>query len=197
MPTPPTRVILSVPFEEKDQAKALGARWDPQQKHWWISSKVDTIPFARWLQLVDRQEPLYRDLSALDPDELEEYESAGLVEVFFVPWTCWKCKQKTLAFHGAVGRSICVTHLLYQATVIEELDKLRKGFGLDPFGCVKPRFSRTVGASYASQGCRNCDALIGENPLWEYFSEFFSTTDLRTYPYRGSLNWSLFRGARD
>jgi hypothetical protein len=141
------------------------------------------------LQSPDLQESLYRDLPVLDPNELEEYRSIGSIEVFFVPWTCWRCNQKTLAFHGAADRSISVTHLFYQATVIKELDKIREAFGLEPFGCVKPRFSPTVGESYVSQGYRHCDALIGENPLWEDFNEFFNTVDLRTYPYCRSLSW--------
>jgi len=44
-----TRLILPVPFAQKDQAKAFGARWDKEGKHWWILSTVDSVPFVRWL----------------------------------------------------------------------------------------------------------------------------------------------------
>src|SRR5690606_41126812 len=30
------RLYLEVPFEEKDEARAFGARWDPKKKLWWI-----------------------------------------------------------------------------------------------------------------------------------------------------------------
>jgi hypothetical protein len=44
------RVYLSVPFHEKDHAKALGARWDPARKMWWFNSAaLDRAPFSRWL----------------------------------------------------------------------------------------------------------------------------------------------------
>jgi hypothetical protein len=30
------KMFLSVPFERKDEAKGLGARWSPSDKRWWI-----------------------------------------------------------------------------------------------------------------------------------------------------------------
>jgi hypothetical protein len=43
------RRYLVVPFMEKDSAKALGARWDPNRRQWWISLHLPVKPFARWL----------------------------------------------------------------------------------------------------------------------------------------------------
>ena len=43
------RTNLSVPFAEKDEAKALGARWDPARKCWYVQDK-DLGPFERWLR---------------------------------------------------------------------------------------------------------------------------------------------------
>jgi ribonuclease HI len=42
-------VWLKVPFAEKDEAKALGARWSPVQKKWYVKEGADTEPFSRWL----------------------------------------------------------------------------------------------------------------------------------------------------
>lgn len=188
------RINLKVPYLQKDKAKALGARWDRDSKCWWIPFNIDPTPFAQWVPMQDEQ-LLYRDLLPLDPEEFESYGKRGSVEVVFVPWTCWKCEKETLAFHGAVDRAISITHLLYQPHVLEELDKIRKRMGLDPFGCIKPRFSRTLGSSYVSQGCRHCDALIGEHPLWEDFNEVFSTLDITRYRFRQLLNWSFLMAA--
>lgn len=30
------RIYLSVPYEEKDRVKSMGARWDPTKKKWWV-----------------------------------------------------------------------------------------------------------------------------------------------------------------
>ena len=43
------RINLSTPFAEKDQVKALGAKWDAQKKCWYITDVEDLTPFARWM----------------------------------------------------------------------------------------------------------------------------------------------------
>ena len=40
---------LDVPFKEKDDAKALGARWDVQARKWYIPEGSELTPFHRWL----------------------------------------------------------------------------------------------------------------------------------------------------
>ncbi len=37
------RIDLSVPFAQKEKAKAIGAKWDPAQRTWWIASDEPTI----------------------------------------------------------------------------------------------------------------------------------------------------------
>jgi len=41
------KVYLKVPFSDKDEAKALGARWDAINKMWWITSKEQS-KFSKW-----------------------------------------------------------------------------------------------------------------------------------------------------
>lgn len=43
------RINLVTPFAEKDQAKALGARWDSARKVWYIVDVADLAPFIRWI----------------------------------------------------------------------------------------------------------------------------------------------------
>ncbi|KDM68391.1 Ti-type conjugative transfer relaxase TraA [Acidiphilium sp. JA12-A1] len=57
------RRYLAVPFAEKDQAKALGARWDKDAGAWWIGVREDTAPFRQWLdpnRLQTEQDPKLR-----------------------------------------------------------------------------------------------------------------------------------------
>lgn len=42
-------IFLNVPFSEKDQAKALGARWDGSTKRWYVPEGKPTAPFQQWL----------------------------------------------------------------------------------------------------------------------------------------------------
>ncbi|MCK9395184.1 MAG: DUF5710 domain-containing protein [Methylobacter sp.] len=43
-----SKIYLNVPFAQKDEAKALGARWDAVQKKWFVPSDKDVALFARW-----------------------------------------------------------------------------------------------------------------------------------------------------
>ena len=43
------KTYLSVPFEEKDCAKNMGARWDPARKRWYVPDGVDLTPFLPWV----------------------------------------------------------------------------------------------------------------------------------------------------
>lgn len=40
--------ILEVPFAEKEEAKLLGAWWDPDIKKWFVPAGKNAAPFARW-----------------------------------------------------------------------------------------------------------------------------------------------------
>jgi len=42
-------IDLDVPYREKELAKALGARWDPRRKIWYVVDRDDLTPFAKWL----------------------------------------------------------------------------------------------------------------------------------------------------
>lgn len=44
-----TPVYLNVPYHEKEQAKALGARWDPSRQKWYVPPGVDGREFERWM----------------------------------------------------------------------------------------------------------------------------------------------------
>ncbi|MFB9242552.1 hypothetical protein IV454_05320 [Massilia antarctica] len=42
-------IMLKVPYAEKDEAKALGARWNKDSKLWYVPDGVDAAPFQRWV----------------------------------------------------------------------------------------------------------------------------------------------------
>lgn len=47
--TPVQKIAINVPFKEKDEAKALGARWDANGKTWYYTNPADADKFAKWL----------------------------------------------------------------------------------------------------------------------------------------------------
>lgn len=57
------RLYLEVPIEQKDAAKGLGARWDPDKKHWWIHSEKYRGDIAKFpLAFKERTYPTVDDL---------------------------------------------------------------------------------------------------------------------------------------
>ena len=42
--------LITVPYKEKEEAKALGAKWDRKEQSWYVPQNVDPAPFAKWAQ---------------------------------------------------------------------------------------------------------------------------------------------------
>jgi putative DNA primase/helicase len=50
------RIYLAVPYDERNEAKALGARWDAVKKAWYIGTEADPAKTAKW-ELRHQPEP--------------------------------------------------------------------------------------------------------------------------------------------
>ncbi|OEZ97395.1 zincin-like metallopeptidase domain-containing protein [Duganella phyllosphaerae] len=50
------RMLIDVPYKQKDEAKALGAKWDRQEQSWFVPGGLDPAPFARWAPQ-EREQP--------------------------------------------------------------------------------------------------------------------------------------------
>ncbi|XDZ71159.1 DUF5710 domain-containing protein [Alphaproteobacteria bacterium LSUCC0744] len=46
---PVSGTYLNCPFNDKDECKSLGGKWDPNMKKWFVPYGVDTTPFKKWL----------------------------------------------------------------------------------------------------------------------------------------------------
>jgi hypothetical protein len=69
------RLWLDVPFADKDEAKMMGARWDPKARSWYAPS-AHNQDLARWMPLPD-----------LLPGEDRNFGSGLFVDL--VPSSCW------------------------------------------------------------------------------------------------------------
>ena len=43
------KIYINVPFKEKNEAKGLGAKWDKENKSWFITKDQDLSKFSKWL----------------------------------------------------------------------------------------------------------------------------------------------------
>ncbi len=66
------RIYLDVPFAQKDQAKALGAKWDRTEKSWYALADVSLEPFQQWM------EP--KQALHIEPIQSPEAEFAGVMK---------------------------------------------------------------------------------------------------------------------
>jgi hypothetical protein len=76
-----TRIWLAVPYSDKDAAKALGARWDPNARSWYVTDPQSPA-LARWARA--NRDPL--------PDPLPEEDrtfGGSTLFVDLVPRTGW------------------------------------------------------------------------------------------------------------
>ena len=93
------RTELDVPFSHKEEAKALGAKWDRTKKIWYVPSGVNPEPFAEWLPGVDRSDP-----------------SAPYIYLVLGKRECWKCHKETsvaafgIPYRTDNDKSIAIAH---------------------------------------------------------------------------------------
>ena len=162
------RVYLEVPYEKKDEAKAAGARWDKDQKAWFIPPGSDAIAYLRFL-------PHWLAALTTSPRPVPE--------LVLVPIECWSC--------GAAGSFVALllrfpatprdpaafgwldpeTAYVTGGTLAQPIVEAALTSTTVPVATFKTRFSRTLKRSYMSQGCPACDALWGEVPLQHAMSE--------------------------
>lgn len=49
------KVLLDVPYKQKEEAKARGARWDRREQSWYVPNGVDPAPLAKWARETPQQ----------------------------------------------------------------------------------------------------------------------------------------------
>ena len=184
------RTELDVPFSHKDEAKALGAKWDRAKKIWYVPEGVNPEPFAQWLPGVDRSDP-----------------GAPYIYLVLGKRECWKChEQTTVAAFGipyrvaegsgsnaapfdvpAIDNAGHVAIDTTQANAVaivpalgcvpgEIRDYLHKRCGYKPVG------ARASKAPSLGNTCTSCDALQGSRYLFEEPSSPFALTAINKLP---------------
>lgn len=80
----PADTKLNVPYAEKDQAKALGARWDSERRTWYVPAGIPPSTFAKWLpKPPEPSKPTYPTLDPFAEDRTKAFETGRVV--FRVP----------------------------------------------------------------------------------------------------------------
>ena len=51
-------IFLNCPFNEKDECKALGGKWDSERKKWYVPDGIDASSFQKWIESDKKEEIL-------------------------------------------------------------------------------------------------------------------------------------------
>lgn len=168
-----TRMDLNVPYAEKDEAKALGARWDPQKKTWYIPEGVEIGMLKKWLP-----PPVHAGLEHKPEFRIRSpfyYIAESLSH-------CWKCSARSPVFsfilpeeheefrffededfkvsydmgewqtHGYRGTVSNVRDMSTQVT--SQIRRFTQDFKL--------AYSRAAGTGYFMNHCQHCTAKLGD-----------------------------------
>ena len=74
-------LYLNVPYSKKEEAKKLGAKWNPEKKKWYYNGNPENyIKFAKWLFNIEKQ----AGITIL----------MDLIYIVEAKRICWKCKKK-------------------------------------------------------------------------------------------------------
>lgn len=149
------RLNLTVPYAEKDAAKALGARWDAVHKVWYATDRAHYTDFRQWL-----------------PGNLIVTDSLGIVSGGM---TCWRCQEVTRVSGAAVttnqtsaltaGSLVTATgYDLYTWSWQEAVTFLPAEFiaYARQHYSIKPKYSNTEATTYLANVCEHCGALQGD-----------------------------------
>jgi len=169
------RLFLNVPYSEKDEAKALGARWNPKVKKWYINvPQEDYIKFSKWI-LRNTEDAI------IATQNLYIVEGAR---------ACWKCGKETTVIGLGIGDYIHIygepqdPHIEIVGEGCERGEELHLAWTeneedippkllryLKSNYSVKTSYSNTTKSNCFANHCCHCGAMQGN---WFLFSEMDS-----------------------
>jgi hypothetical protein len=169
------RIDLCVPFSQKDEAKALGAKWDAVQKIWYVPDGVDAKLFSKWTGcLGDDSPPNVRAKSYYIAEASRE---------------CWKCNKRSrvYAFVLPAGfEALCETEeedmsswMKYsQPTFLSYITRFPE-HAQQAIKSVTDKYfldtsSMTTPMAYWMNHCEHCRARLGDFETMEEYDSPFS-----------------------
>ena len=208
-------LYLNVPYQEKNEIKKLGAKWNPKVKKWYIDTYFkEYLKFSKWL-LNDSDEAIIA------------MENLYIIEG---QQTCWKCKHSTRVIGLGLNEAVHIYLNEYDKPCIEDtlsnsLDELHLAWVdneedippkllqyLKENYSVKTGYSKTLGETCFANHCDYCSAIQGN---WFLFDEpdspLSSDTDgnelikrmrklkIKSIPIDPSIqiNWNISFGSND
>ncbi len=159
-------LLLNVPYEQKDMAKSLGAKWNPDLKMWYVPSKKDYFKFQKWI------------LNSCDEADI-------LCDYFYIVLgkrKCFKCQKNIPVIGFGIENyfnfwdlDVYMTDtpfeynsgIIHIAPLIEGLPQKFYSY-LEQNYNFHVGYSRTLRTECYANHCKNCGVIQGN---WFLFSE--------------------------
>lgn len=157
-------LLLNVPYAEKDEAKSLGAKWNPRLKKWYIENKENYPLFKKWLP--------------------HDYIVCDHIYVIEGSQQCFRCGKNT----RVIGFGIENYYRLSDSDCEYSSGEIHFAFSLNPIPeqllnfvqdnyNFKETYSKTTKSSYLANRCDSCDTLQGDFYLFEEVGSPFCCAD--------------------
>jgi len=78
---------IAVPFKEKDEAKALGAKWDRQHESWYVPHGIDGTLFSKWPRIETAADSGTTQPASLMSHPAEQLKQADERQYLAVPYS--------------------------------------------------------------------------------------------------------------
>lgn len=157
-------LILDVPFSEKDKAKSLGAKWNPELKKWYVENVDDYYKFVDWISA---------DIISLgDCDCKSNYIICNHFYVVVGQRECFRCHKSTSVIAFVIDDYVeCDTfkHKTDEAILCSFIEGLPKNIYdlLADNYLFRYDFSKFSSSYYVANHCQNCGVLQGRFFLFE------------------------------
>jgi hypothetical protein len=147
------KIILSVPFCDKDQVKKLGAMWDSSVKSWFIYSHFDLNKFQKWIPYYTLRSDSFAIIKGLEH--------------------CWRCDLRSVvyAFYLDSAQEIftdddgdeyweATPNGIVVISIIHLLDGPNREISVVSNGKVR------LDGSYIANHCEHCSAKLGDHYMF-------------------------------
>lgn len=165
-----TRINLRVPFSQKEEVRALGARWDATLRTWYVPEHVDPGGFARW-----------RPAEATCNVRSASYFIATATR------ECWRClaASRVLGFIVPPGHEVLSVEddpkddhweASGEPSLLSYIDWLPDAV-VARIQSVTQRYrieySNTIDSFYWMNSCEHCESKLGDNDTFNEFATGF------------------------
>lgn len=161
-------ILLNVPFSEKDEAKKLGALWNPELKKWYAKNRNEYIKFKKWIS-----------------PRASFFVACGHLYIIQGENICFKCGKKTRVIGYGIESYMEFDDEIESGVYYDEGEEIHIASHIEPVPSklmnyiqstynYKNRYSKFANRTYLANCCDNCDVLQGDfflfnevdSPFW-------------------------------